>query len=216
MTRTSKSTVFIVDDDAAVRESIAMLVRSVGAAAEAFPSAAKFLDACGSDRPGCLVLDIRMPEMSGLQLQEKLTAIGCLLPIIFVTAHGDIPIAVEAMKGGAFDFVQKPFRDQDLLEKVQRAIDLDRARRREAKQRSAFADRLARLTKRETEVLDGVVGGKPNKVIAAELQISQRTVEVHRARIMEKLQAQSVSDLVRTVLTAQGKANADTAQADST
>jgi len=216
MTRTGKPTVFIVDDDAAVRESIAMLVRSVGTAAETYPSGADFLNTCGPERPGCLVLDIRMPEMSGLQLQERLTAAGCLLPIIFVTAHGDIPIAVQAMKAGAFDFVQKPFRDQDLLEKVQRAIGLDRARRQEAKHRSAIADRLAQLTKRESEVLDQVVAGKANKVIAAELQISQRTVEVHRARIMEKLQARSVSDLVRTVLTAQGKTDAPAAQADST
>jgi two-component system, LuxR family, response regulator FixJ len=204
MTRASKPTVFVVDDDAAVRESIAMLVRSIGTAAEAFPTAADFLRGCSQDRPGCLVLDVRMPEMSGLQLQEKLTEAGCLLPVIFVTAHGDVPIAVQAMRAGAFDFIQKPFRDQDLLEKVQRAIGLDRQRRQDAHHRSALVDRIASLTKREAEVLDRVVTGKANKVIAAELRISQRTVEVHRAHIMEKLKADSVSDLVRTVLTAQG------------
>jgi FixJ family two-component response regulator len=191
------STVFVVDDDEAVRHAMELLMRSVGLACETFPSADDFLARIDNERGGCLVLDIRMPGQSGLELQEKLIRSGNSLPIIFITGHGDVPMAVQAMQKGAIDFVQKPARDQDLLDRITRALEVDSRRRGERAQKSDIAARVKSLTRREREVLDLVVTGKANKVIAFELGVSQRTVEIHRARVMAKMQARSLADLVR-------------------
>jgi len=195
-----KPTVFIVDDDRGVLDSLKFLMRSVGLHAETYQSAREFLGAFDTKRPGCLVLDVRMPEMSGLELQERLSAMGSTLPIIFITAHGDIPMAVQAVKAGALDFVQKPFRDQDLIDKIQNALQQDAQMRRQIAERSEIAERIESLTPRELEVMQLVVEGKPNKVIAHTLGISQRTVEIHRSRVMEKMGAESVPHLVQMVL----------------
>ncbi len=199
-----KPTVFVVDDDAAVRDSLKLLLKSVGQAVETFASAQEFLDAYKDDRPGCLVLDIRMPGMSGLELQEKLNERRSILPVIFITGHGDVPMAVEAMQAGAVDFIQKPFRDQDLLDRINQAVERDTANRADLAERNAIRRRLGTLTPREREVMDLVVRGKANKVIAGDLNLSQRTVEIHRARVMEKMQASSLAHLVRMVLEVQG------------
>jgi two-component system response regulator FixJ len=199
-TNNSRPTVFIVDDDAAVRDALKFLLRSVGHPVETFASAQDFLDAYRDDRPGCMVLDIRMPGMSGLELQEKLVERRSILPIIFITGHGDVPMAVEAMQAGAMDFIQKPFRDQDLLDRINQALDKDAAMRRSIKELNSIRERLASLTPREREVMDLVVHGKANKVIAGDLDLSQRTVEIHRARVMEKMQASSLAHLVRMVI----------------
>lgn len=197
-----ESTVFLVDDDEAVRDSLQWLMRSIGLSCETFPSAQTFLDAYRDERPGCLILDIRMPGMSGLELQERLNRDGVLLPIIVITGHGDVPIAVRALKAGAVDFIQKPFNDQELLDRVQQAITLDRERRRKAGREANARSRLARLTPREQEVLDLVVAGASNKVMAERLGVSQKTIEAHRAKVMDKLEARSVSDLVRIAIEA--------------
>jgi len=201
---TSKATVFVVDDDAAVRDSLALLLQSVGLSAESYASADEFLQAFEPERPGCLVLDVRMPGMSGLELQEELAARHCLVPIIFLTAHGDVPMAVEAVKSGAVEFVQKPFRDQDLLDKIQHALADDARNRAVLEDRERIASRVKSLTPREHEVMEMVVDGKANKVIASECGISQRTVEIHRGRVMKKMQAESVSELVQMVLQVRG------------
>jgi FixJ family two-component response regulator len=199
MTR-SMPTVFIVDDDAPVRDGLKLLLRSVGHRVETYASAQEFLDAYADDRPGCLVLDVRMPGMSGLDLQERLNERRAILPIIFITGHGDVPMAVEALQAGALDFLQKPFRDQELLDRIASALDKDAANRRELLELKQIAARFAELTPRERAVMDLVVQGKSNKVIAGDLDISQRTVEIHRARVMEKTQAGSLAHLVRMVL----------------
>ncbi len=190
-------TVFIVDDDPAIRFAMQALLDSVNLRHEIFPSGDEFLAAVSDHRPGCLVLDIRMPGLGGLELQQELINRGNELPIIFITGHGDVPMAVEAMQKGAIDFIQKPFRDQDLLDRIRDALKTDEQRRTQQQKHSEVADRVARLTKREREVFDLVVTGKPNKVIAYELGVSQRTVEIHRARVMEKMQARSLADLVK-------------------
>jgi len=192
--------VYVVDDDAAVLDAIRMLLRSVGLRAATYTSATDFLAAFDSDQPGCLVLDIRMPVMSGIELQERLHEMGAMIPIVFVTAHGDIPMAVQAVKAGALDFIPKPFRDQDLLDRVQQAIELDLQHRNELSDRAELLRRHATLTAREREVFRLVAAGKANKVIAADLGISQRTVEIHRGRVMEKMQARSLPQLVRIAL----------------
>ena len=196
----ARPTIFIVDDDAAVRDALKLLLRSVGQAVETFGSAQEFLDAYSEDRPGCLVLDIRMPGMSGLELQQKLNEKHSILPIIFITGHGDVPMAVEAMQAGAVDFIQKPFRDQDLIDRINQALEKDSANRAALGERNDIRRRLETLTPREREVLDLVVAGKANKVIAGDLNLSQRTVEIHRARVMEKMEAHSLAHLVRMVL----------------
>ncbi len=193
----SDPTVFIVDDDAAIRFAMQALLDSVNLPHEIFESADKFLEKITEQRPGCLVLDIRMPGLGGLELQEELIRRGDTLPIIFITGHGDVPMAVEAMQKGAVDFIQKPFRDQELLDRIREALTTDEERRRKQQQTEQVARRLERLTNREREVFDLVVTGKPNKVIAYELGVSQRTVEIHRARVMEKMQARSLAELVR-------------------
>jgi two-component system, LuxR family, response regulator FixJ len=196
----ARPTVFIVDDDVAVRDSLKFLMRSVGHPVEAFASALEFLDAYRDDRPGCLVLDIRMPGMSGLELQDQLVARRAIVPIIFITGHGDVPMAVEAMQAGAMDFIQKPFRDQDLLDRINQALEKDAAMRAVLGEKNQIRQRLTSLTPREREVMDLVVHGKANKVIAGDLDLSQRTVEIHRARVMEKMQASSLAHLVRMVI----------------
>jgi two-component system, LuxR family, response regulator FixJ len=191
---------FIVDDDEAVRSSLRLLLKSVGLAPVALGSAREFLEKYDPAQPGCLVLDVRMPEMSGLELQEQLNLQGAVIPVIFITGHGDVPMAVEAMQAGAFDFLQKPFRDQDLIDRIQRALEKDRADRAVLNERSLIRQRLESLTPREREVLTMVTSGKPNKIMAADLGVSQRTVEIHRARVMEKMGASSLAQLVRMVM----------------
>jgi two-component system, LuxR family, response regulator FixJ len=193
-------TVFVVDDDEAVRSSLRLLLRSVGLPAVAYPSAQAFLAAYSPDQPGCLVLDVRMPGMSGLELQHQLNRRGAIVPVIFITGHGDVPMAVEAMQEGAFDFVQKPFRDQELLERVNRALDKDRTTREQLNQTGGTRERFASLTPREREVMLLMVDGKANKVMAGDLGVSQRTVEIHRARVMEKMEARSLAHLVRMAI----------------
>ncbi|MDH3401269.1 MAG: response regulator transcription factor [Chromatiales bacterium] len=195
-----KPTVFIVDDDEPVRDSLKMLMRSVGLSAETFSGAAEFLEAYDPDRPGCLVLDIRMPGMSGMELQEKLNEVHAILPIIFITGHGDVPMAVKAIQYGAADFIQKPFRDQDLLDRINKAIEQDASNRAQLLETRDIEERLSNLTPREKEVLELIVDGRPNKVIAADLEVSQRTVEIHRARVMDKMRASSLAHLVRMVM----------------
>jgi len=193
-------TVFVVDDDEAVRSSLRLLFKSVGLPMQPFPSAQDFLAAYDATHPGCLVLDIRMPGMSGLELQEHLNMAGAIIPVIFITGHGDVPMAVQAMRHGAFDFLQKPFRDQDLIDRVQRAFDKDKTNRLDLGKRDHIRQRFESLTAREKEVLRLVTGGKANKVIAGDLGVSHRTVEIHRARVMEKMEAHSLAQLVRMVM----------------
>jgi FixJ family two-component response regulator len=193
-------TVFIVDDDAAVRDSLRVLAKSVGLAATVHVSAQEFLASYDPQQPGCLILDVRMPGMSGLELQQQLNLRGAVIPVIFITGHGDVPMAVEALQHGAFDFLQKPFRDQGLIDRIQRALHKDRESRAALGERSRIRERLESLTPREREVLALVTSGKANKVMAADLGLSQRTVEIHRARVMEKMRASSVAQLVRMVL----------------
>jgi RNA polymerase sigma factor (sigma-70 family) len=195
-------TVFVVDDDPGVRNSIRFLLGTVGLVAETFPSGDEFLEAYDPARSGCLVLDVRMPGMSGLDVQERLHALGSHLPIIFITAHGDVPMAVGAVKAGAMDFIQKPFREQELLDKIQHALEADSRIRSERRDLTEIQARLDSLTPREAEVLELVVAGKPNKRIARALGISQRTVEIHRARVMEKMEVRSVSMLVQLAMKA--------------
>ena len=199
MTQTSEQqpTVFIVDDDPAIRFAMQALMESVNLQHQIFGSADEFLEVVTEQRPGCLVLDIRMPGLGGLELQQELIERENTLPIIFITGHGDVPMAVEAMQKGAVDFIQKPFRDQDLLDRITEALKTDKERREEQQQHAEVSMRVDRLTNREREVFDLVVTGKPNKVIAYELGVSQRTVEIHRARVMEKMQARSLADLVK-------------------
>jgi RNA polymerase sigma factor (sigma-70 family) len=194
------TTVFVIDDDEAVRSSVKLLLKSVNLPVAVFASAHDFLGRYSQEQPGCLVVDVRMPGMSGLELQQQLNLRGAIIPLIFITGHGDISMAVDAMQHGAFDFLPKPFRDQDLLDRVQLAIKKDADSRRELHQGERIRDCLASLTPREREVLALVTAGKPNKVMAAELGVSQRTVEIHRARVMEKMQAGSLAQLVRMTL----------------
>lgn len=191
------SIVYIVDDDQAIRHAMGLLLKSVGHEHLVFTSADEFLESHTGNNNGCLVLDIRMPGLSGLELQQKLIESGSSLPIIFISGHGDIPMAVEAMQKGAFDFIQKPFRDQELLDRISEALNTARRQESEREQKLDVQDRIDTLTKREHEVLDLVVTGKPNKIIAHELGVSQRTIEIHRARVMEKMRAKSLAELVR-------------------
>lgn len=200
--QTPEQTVFIVDDDASIRGAMEMLLSTVPFACASCDSAEAFLAAYTPERAGCLLLDIRMPGQSGLELQEKLQELGCLMPIIFITGHADVPVAVEAMQKGAFDFIEKPFRDDEIIEKIELALASDRETRTRLAERTDIEERIARLTRREREVMDLVVSGKPNKIIAYELGVSQRTVEIHRARVMEKMEARSLAELVRMTLAA--------------
>ena len=191
------SIVYLVDDDQAIRHAMGLLLKSVSLQHQVFTSADEFLELHTGNNNGCLVLDIRMPGLSGLELQQKLIEMGNSLPIIFISGHGDIPMAVEAMQKGAFDFIQKPFRDQELLDRISEALNTARKQESEREQKLDVQERIDTLTKREHEVLDLVVTGKPNKIIAHELGVSQRTIEIHRARVMEKMRAKSLAELVR-------------------
>jgi len=192
-----ESFVFIIDDEEPVRDSIGMLLDTVGLAHRGFEDANTFLQAWRPDWKGCLVLDIRMPGMSGLELQEKLLAQGSSLPIIFITGHGDIPMAVEAMRRGAIDFIRKPFRDQELLDRINQAMALEEAQRERSQHMARARTVHASLTPREAEVFERVTAGQANKVIAIELGISERTVEIHRSQVMHKTHSRSLADLVR-------------------
>ena len=196
----TESTVFLVDDDEAVRDSLTLLMKSVGLPSRAYASADDFLSEYDPDAPGCLVLDIRMPGMSGMELQQALIEKRAILPIIFITGHGDIPMAVEAMQRGAVDFIPKPFRDHELLDRIKQSLADDRDNRDALVEREEVEKRIATLTPREKEVMDLVVQGKANKVVAGDLGVSQRTVEIHRARVMEKMQVRSLAQLVRLAL----------------
>lgn len=191
--------VYLVDDDEAVRDSLGLLLESVGLEHEVFASALAFLDAYDPNRHCCLVADIRMPGMSGLDLQQRLNELRAGVPIVFITGHGDVPMAVNAMKAGATDFIQKPFRDQDLLDRIHKALALDREQRVWRAEEKMIRERLAKLTPRETEVMYRVVKGHANKVIAMDLGVSQRTVELHRARVMRKLGMRSLAELVSAI-----------------
>lgn len=193
----SDATVFVVDDDPSVRAAIARLMKSVGLEVETFGSAQEFLALDHPDKPSCLVLDIRMPGLSGLDLQDELAAAELDMPVIFITGHGSIPMSVRAMKAGAVDFLEKPFEDQALLDAVHKAIDQDRQARLEQAEMREIQQRADSLTPREHKVFSFVVTGMLNKQIAYELGMSEKTVKVHRARVMQKMQADSLADLVR-------------------
>jgi len=196
--------VYIIDDDEAVRDSLSWLMKSAGIQAETFASAGAFLDRCSAKLSGCLLLDIRMPGMSGLELQGVLNERGCHMPVIIISGHADVPMAVRALKSGAFDFIEKPFNDELLLGLVKRALEQESKQRESLAEADALRERMASLTPRELEVLDLVVAGAANKQISSELGVSTKTVEVHRARVMDKLQAESLSHLVRMVISARG------------
>ena len=191
------ATVFIIDDDAGMRESIQDLVESVGLHAESFATAQEFLSRERSRGPSCLVLDVRLPGISGLDLQQELRRAGVRIPIIFITGHADIPMTVKAMKSGAVEFLTKPFRDQDLLDVIQRALDRDSVAHEKQRQLAELKERYAALSAREREVMGLVVSGMLNKQIAAELGASETTIKIHRGHVMQKMQAKSLPELVR-------------------
>jgi two-component system response regulator FixJ len=195
-----QTTVFIVDDDDAVRGSLRVLLKASGLPSVALSSAQEFLDTWHAEQPGCLILDVRMPGMSGLELQTELNRRGAIIPVIFISGHGDIPMAVEAIQHGAFDFLPKPFSDKDLIDRVRRAITVDAENRKLLTEKDTLRSRHESLTPREKEVLLLVTQGKANKVMAGDLGVSQRTVEIHRARVMEKMGAQSLAQLVRMTI----------------
>lgn len=196
-------TVFIVDNDESLRDSLAWLVESSGFRAETFASAEAFLAACDAQRAGCLILDVRLPGISGVTLQEELLQRAVKLPVIVITGYADVDTAVRVLKTGAFDFIEKPFGDQIILERVTQAIEIDRQRHQMCAERDRLDALLSRLTTRERAVFDEVVHGKANKVVAIEFGISEKTVEAHRARVMQKLGARSLAELVRLDLLAQ-------------
>jgi FixJ family two-component response regulator len=199
------ATIFVVDDDDVMRRALGALLSTVGYKTVLFALPGEFLARFKADEPGCLILDIRMPEMSGLEVQQQLNRLGAMLPVIFITGHGDVPMAVQAMKEGAFHFIQKPFRDQELLDHINHALQLDRDNRKDLGLRAEVQRRLETLTPREKQVMDLVVEGQANKVVAIDLGLSERTVEIHRAKVMEKMGARSVAHLVKMNLTLTGK-----------
>ena len=192
--------VYVVDDDASVRDSIGLLLDSVDVDYQAFASAQEFLDNYDPEQRGCLVLDIRMPGMSGLDLQNRLDELGHNVPIIFITGHGDIPMAVDAMRRGAVDFIRKPFRDQELLDRIHEALAIDEESRSLEESLAQAKERVGNLTERELEVFERVCQGQANKVMAIEMGISERTVEIHRSQVMHKTGAKSLAELVRLKL----------------
>jgi RNA polymerase sigma factor (sigma-70 family) len=198
----SEPTVFVVDDDQAMRNSLKWLIESVAMQVETYSSAKDFINNYYPGRSGCLLLDVRMPGMSGLELQQYLNEQQIQIPIIIITGHGDVPMAVRAMKAGAVDFIQKPFNDEFLLDSIRNAMTLDEKMRNLQSQRAEIAQRLEQLTPRELEVMAMVTDGKSNKEIANTLDVSSKTVEAHRARVMEKMQASSLANLVRMAIVA--------------
>lgn len=201
---TPEQIIYLVDDDEALRDSLAWLLESQGFKVAAFASAEDFLKAWRPEFNGCLLLDVRMPGMSGLELHERLRALYSTLPIIFITGHGDVPMAVAALKKGAVDFIEKPFNDTELLRLVSQCLVTEREHRARRRQDAEVSRRLDQLTQREREVLDLIIAGKLNKQIADVLGISIKTVEVHRARVMEKMAAQSLAELVQNVMAIEG------------
>ncbi|MBU2954345.1 response regulator FixJ [Marinobacter sp. F3R08] len=195
-----QQTVFVVEDDEAVRDSLELLLKSDGKPVKTFESATAFLKEYSDKMAGCIVLDIRMPGMDGMELQKKLNEKHSILPIIFVTGHGDVPMAVDAMKEGAVDFIQKPYREEALLEKIEAALKQDLDQRKSLDEKQEIIRRIKSLTPREHEIMDRMIAGQANKVIAIELEISQRTVEIHRSRVMHKMGTHSLAHLVRMVL----------------
>ncbi len=192
--------VYVVDDEEAVGDSIAMLLRTVGLAARVYRDPRRFLEEYRPEQPGCLLLDVRMPQLGGLELQRELIRRNVTLPVIFITGHGDVPMAVEAMRAGAVDFLQKPFNDDELIRRVQKALEQDAQERELMGRREEIERRWAELTAREREVARCVADGKANKVVAAELGISVRTAELHRARILQKMGVRSLAQLVRMLV----------------
>jgi two-component system, LuxR family, response regulator FixJ len=199
---TDAPTIYVVDDDDAVRESLQLLLEASGFAVVGYASGRKFLDALKPDARGCLLIDVRMPEIGGLEVQEELRRRRSAVPAIVITGHGDVPLAVQAMKAGAADFIEKPFSDAAILAAIARALALGAAQQQAQAESAQIRDHHAHLTARERDVLVEIVAGHPNKVIAHHLAISPRTVEIHRARVMEKMGARSLSELVRMALTA--------------
>ncbi|WP_199457255.1 MULTISPECIES: response regulator FixJ [unclassified Marinobacter] len=195
-----QQTVYVVEDDEAVRDSLELLLKSDGKPVKTFESANAFLNDYSDKMAGCIVLDIRMPGMDGMELQKKLNEKHSILPIIFVTGHGDVPMAVDAMKEGAVDFIQKPYREEALLEKIEAALEQDLEQRKTLDEKQEIIRRVKSLTPREAEIMDRMIAGQANKVIAIELEISQRTVEIHRSRVMHKMGTHSLAHLVRMVL----------------
>jgi FixJ family two-component response regulator len=199
--------VYIVEDDEALRSLVRALAQSIGVAARAFPSAQKFLEHYDPRQPGCMVLDIFMPGMSGLELQDELNRRGAVIPVIFITGHGDVASAVAAVRHGAFNYLQKPFSNAELIASVRQALELDRRNRQSLAQHDAIRDRLASLTRREREVLELIVRGLASKVMAEEMGLSTRTVELHRSRVMGKMGASSIAQLVRMFMDFRHSAN---------
>lgn len=191
---------YVVEDDEAVRDSLELLLKSDGKPVKTYESATAFLKDYSDKMAGCIVLDIRMPGMDGMELQKKLNEKHSILPIIFVTGHGDVPMAVDAMKEGAVDFIQKPYREEALLEKIEAALKQDLEQRKSLDEKQEIIRRIKSLTPREHEIMDRMIAGQANKVIAIELEISQRTVEIHRSRVMHKMGTHSLAHLVRMVL----------------
>jgi FixJ family two-component response regulator len=193
----AQTTIFIIDDDASMRASIQGLLKSVGLRSESFSSAHEFISSGTAVKPGCLVLDVRLPGLNGLEFQRKLAEAGIEIPIIFITAHGDIPMSVKAIKSGAVEFLTKPFRDQDLLDAIDQALERDRERRKDHREMANLGKLYNELTDREREVMRLVVSGMRNKEAASALGTSEITVKVHRSHVMQKMQAESFADLVR-------------------
>ncbi|AHI32078.1 MULTISPECIES: response regulator FixJ [Marinobacter] len=196
----TQQTVYVVEDDEAVRDSLELLLKSDGKPVKTYDNANAFLKDYSEKMAGCIVLDIRMPGMDGMELQKKLNEKHSILPIIFVTGHGDVPMAVDAMKEGAVDFIQKPYREEALLQKIEAALEQDKEQRKTLGEKQEILRRVKSLTPREHEIMDRMIAGQANKVIAIELEISQRTVEIHRSRVMHKMGTHSLAHLVRMVL----------------
>ena len=203
-----QQTVYVVEDDEAVRDSLELLLKSARKVVKTYQTANAFLAEYSDRMAGCIVLDIRMPGMDGMELQKRLNERHSILPIIFVTGHGDVPLAVDAMKEGAVDFIQKPYREEALLEKIESALDQDREQRKTLGEKQEILRRINTLTPRESEIMDRMIAGQANKVIAIELEISQRTVEIHRSRVMHKMGTHSLAHLVRMVLSVKDRIDA--------